>query len=136
MSGDDGDLYEAFAAVRREEEAWVPAMPELAGNARERGRRRLLGKLVAVGACLAMVIAAAVWMMHGSRVRDEGFGRGGRETAASITAWKPATDFLLDTPGRELLHDVPAVGEWHGAVLAPGLGESHRRVRVRKQVLH
>lgn len=133
MSGDDRELYESFAAVRREEEALAPrfSMPTL--SARE-VRRRVRGRLVAVAACVAAMIAVAVWLRAGSRVRHEATSLGPAQTA-SITAWKPATDFLLDTPGRELLQGVPAIGEWHGEVIARGSGERRRRVRVRKRGL-
>jgi hypothetical protein len=50
-------------------------------------------------------------------------------TTASITTWKPATDFLLETPGREVLYDVPAIGAWRVAVFAKGAEERHRRQR-------
>jgi len=92
------------------------------------------GKLIAGATCLAMLIAAAIWLLHGSRSVHEGSNRGREQaaasiTAASITSWKPATDFLLDTPGREMLEGVPDIGEWRGVVNAPGRGESHRRFK-------
>jgi hypothetical protein len=135
MTGDDRDLYEIHAALRREEEALVPPMPSLSLLAREHGRRRPLGKLATLAVCLATAIAAALWLQPKSRVRNEGLKRGGAETAASITTWRPSTDFLLDTPGRELLLGVPDVGEWRAAVIAPGPGKRQRRFKSGKQVL-
>jgi hypothetical protein len=123
MTDDDRDLHEYFRAVRREEEAGVPPIQMLGRTAREQGGRRLYGKLAAGATCLAASIAAAVWLLPGVRVSQEGPRQ---QAAASITSWKPATDFLLDTPGRELLEGVPEIGEWRGAVNAPGNGESHR----------
>jgi hypothetical protein len=132
-TNDDRDLREYFAAVRREEEAHVPPISILSLTAREHGRRRLSGKLAAGATCLATLIVAAVWLLPGSRVAHEGSNRGREQAAASITLWKPATDFLLDTPGRELLEVVPEIGEWHGVVNAPGTGRSHRPFK--KQIL-
>jgi hypothetical protein len=31
---------------------------------------------------------------------------------ASITEWRSPTDFLLQTPGHELLEGVPRIGQW------------------------
>jgi hypothetical protein len=151
MSGDDRDLYELFATVRREEEARVPAMAGLLRASYRRGWRRLSGRAFAM-ACLATTIAAAVWLLPGDRfphhrISQSNIGPGRATasiTATSITLWKPPTDFLLDTPGRALLQGVPAIGEWHGAIApgtapaaaldtapgaASGAGESRRRFR-------
>jgi hypothetical protein len=127
MTGDDRDLYEAFAAVRREEEAGAPPMSIRPRTAREGGRSRF----AAVAVCLSMTIAVAVWLLPGKTGSHQRPDRG-RETA-SITTWKPATDFLLETPGREMLTEVPSVGEWHREAIARGIGAPHRRSR--KEVL-
>ena len=41
-------------------------------------------------------------------------------SALSLTDWHSPTDFLLTTPGSELLHAVPHIGESRGT-LAPHL---------------
>src|SRR6476659_5864137 len=42
-------------------------------------------------------------------------------SVASLAEWKAPTDFLLETPGRELLRTVPEIGEWRGYTVAlPG----------------
>jgi len=52
---------------------------------------------------------------------------------ASLMEWKPPTDFLLETPGRELLRTVPAIGAVQNGLIAP---PQHRRnPQVRKPVL-
>jgi hypothetical protein len=53
--------------------------------------------------------------------------RGPEQAPASITSWKPATDFLLQTPGRELVDGVPAIGEWDGVAFSPRDVEKHRQ---------
>jgi hypothetical protein len=116
MTEDDRDLREHFAALRREEESRVPPIAILSLN----GRRRFSGKLIAAAVCLAVSIAPFVWLLPGLRVNREVPNRGHEQASASITSWKPATDFLLDTPGRELLQGVPAIGD------VPTPGESHR----------
>jgi len=133
MTRDDRDLYERFAAVRREEETRVPEIPVVLPAAHVQAGRKFAWKPTAATACVAMTIAVAAWLHSGYRDQHKGPGREREQAAVSITTWKPATDFLLETPGRELLQGVPDIGEWHGAVNAPGSGERHRRLR--KQVL-
>lgn len=129
MPEDDRDLYDAFAAVRREEEARVPPIAMLLTAARRQGCRKLSGKLIAATVCLASLIAVSVWLPR-VHVAHKGSTREREQAEASIASWKPATDFLLETPGRELLEDVPSIGEWHGEIM-PGPGESHRPFRKR-----
>ena len=131
MIDGDRDLREYFAALRREEEAHVPPISNLCLTAHEHGRRRISGKLAVAATCLTTLIAVAVWLLPGSRVAHQRSNRGREQAAASITSWKPATDFLLDTPGRELLEGVPAIGEWQGVLKAPVPGESHRPFKKR-----
>jgi hypothetical protein len=130
-TNDDHDLHEYFAAVRREEVALAPPIPILSLTACGHGRRQLPGKLAVGATCLATVIAAAVWLLPGLRVAHEGSNPVRGQTDASITSWKPATDFLLDTPGRELLEGVPDIGGWHGALNPSGHGESNRPLKKR-----
>jgi hypothetical protein len=132
-TNDDRDLHEYFAAVRREEEAHVPPISILSLTFHEHGRRRLSGKLAVAATCLATLIAAAVWLLPLLRVSHESSSHGREQAAASITSWKPATDFLLDTPGRELLEGVPDIGDSHGVLSAPHRGESYGPFK--KQIL-
>jgi len=129
MANDDRDLHEIFTAVRREEEALVPSMPLLSLTAKKHGRRHLPRKLAAVAICLAAVIAAAVWLLPRSHVAREKSNCEPQQATASIASWKPATDFLLDTPGRELLQGVPDIGDWPVVVNAPRPGKSHRPLK-------
>jgi hypothetical protein len=133
MSGHDRDLQEYFAALRREEESLVPPLSSLSRTANGRGRRKRTRRLIVAIACLATMIAAAVWLLPGSRLPHGQLNQRRGQAVASITSWKPATDFLLNTPGRELLQGVPVVGDWRGAAIAPRAGERHRHLK--KQVL-
>jgi hypothetical protein len=114
-------LYESFAALRREEEARVPPISAFTLNSGAH-RRRSPVRLVAATISLATVFAVAAWL----HIEHERSDRGREQAAVSITAWKPSTDFLLETPGRELLHGVPAIGESHSVAIQPSPGESHR----------
>jgi hypothetical protein len=126
---DDRDLYATFAAVRREEVAHVPPLPmhsQILSGLRHRWWR---GRLVAAAVFLAATIAVVLWLLPAKRPAREGSDRAWEQAAAPITTWKPATDFLLDTPVRQLLETVPAIGELHGMALAPQPGGNHRPSR-------
>ena len=119
MTGGDRDMREIFAALRREEKARVPefVVPVRVGH--EPGRGKIQGKLVAATACLATVIVVALWLRPTTPTKSY-------QSVALITAWKPPTNFLLDTPGRELLRTVPAIGEWPGGALASSPEQKQR----------
>jgi hypothetical protein len=100
--GDD-DLRERFTALRRAEEANVPEFAWLAPSGVRFGGRWSAGALIAVTVCL-VVMAAAVWFLQSRQERRSG------TPVASLSEWKAPTDFLLETPGREVLRTVPAIG--------------------------
>ncbi|HYL05283.1 MAG TPA: hypothetical protein VE075_04545 [Thermoanaerobaculia bacterium] len=133
----DVELRGGFAALRRQEEAAAPSFGTFAKRgakraaeraaARRRARdprahgRRLpplaIAAATAAVACAALVVVTSPWLgthapLGGTSVRPK----------PSITAWRPATDFLLRTPGREILAGPPAFGSYSaiGIALDPG----------------
>ena len=82
----DDQLREAFAELRRAEAAHVPRF--VAGR-----RRRPYTALAFAAVVLLIVLIVAIIPR--------------RPPAPSITTWKAPTDFLLQTPGHELLQSVP-----------------------------
>jgi hypothetical protein len=125
----DDDLRARFAALRREEEALAPefALP-LPGAAQ--GRRRSLGKRIALAASLVTATAVVVLVL---RFAPQEPHPEPDKPVASLTEWKAPTDFLLETPGGELLRTVPAIGVWHDYPQATKPNQKH--APVRKQVL-
>ena len=106
---DDRALATAFAGLRREEEGRTPPFAEVV----RRGRARptpAAGLLPIRPLGLAAVVALAVlgvWL--GVRVREP------RPAAMpSLSEWHSPTDFLLATPGRDLL---AAPAGWGRSVL-------------------
>jgi hypothetical protein len=100
----DRDLARAFAALRREERRQGPAFADLwrlAARRRERPARPLA--LAAAGAAVALLV---VVVLH--------LGRPAPPPAADLSRWRPATDFLLRTPGREILGAPPPLGRGAG----------------------
>jgi len=83
----DDQLRSAFAELRRVETARIPAFRVQ----RRRGRRRSTQLAFAV---VLLIVLALVMIPR-------------RPPQPSISAWRAPTDFLLQTPGRELLQSVP-----------------------------
>ncbi len=83
------NLRDAFGALRQQEAASAPRFDRMW---RARAPRSLTPRL-AFAAMVLITVAVVVF-------RPE-------KTQPSITAWKAPTDFLLQTPGRELLQSTP-----------------------------
>jgi hypothetical protein len=113
LGGSDSDdtLRRRFAVLRREEEQSAPEFSRL-WQVRAGARRRQTRWFMAAG-CVLIALLALLWMHSVQRGPQE-------KTIASITQWKAPTDFLLETPGRELLSTVPEIGRWQVYTAMPG----------------
>jgi hypothetical protein len=105
MASNDNDLRSLFEELRREDEARTPVFTLTRPSRMARGSR--LGRLVVLAASLAGLVAC-VFFLRLMRQPERLPGT----PAVSLTEWKAPTDFLLETPGRELLRTVPAIGDW------------------------
>ena len=85
------NLRDAFDTLRHDEAARAPRFEKMW---RVRPERRLVPKL-AFAAMLLIIVTAVFFVRRPEPPRP------------SITAWKAPTDFLLATPGRELLQKTP-----------------------------
>jgi hypothetical protein len=106
---DDRELAAAFADLRRQEEGRTPPFDEMVRRVRTRPARAarfLLPRPVWLAAAVALA-ALGVWL--GLRAREA------RPVAAvpPLAEWRSPTDFLLATPGRDLL----APEAWDRSVL-------------------
>lgn len=117
----DDMLRRRFAALRREEDQQAPEFARL-WQARAGTRRRQARRFAAV-ASLLVALLALLWIRSVQRRPDD-------KTVASITEWKAPTDFLLVTPGSELLRTVPEIGEWQVYTAMPGATPSPRGKKV------
>jgi len=125
VTDNDRDLRERFAALRREEEAQAPGFMARPVPGPRQVWPWSPGALTAAATCLAAIAAVALWLGTAShRMRQEP-----GKPVASITEWKPQTDFLLETPGRELLGTVPAIGNLQVGGLAPSPHRKNSQVR-------
>jgi hypothetical protein len=91
----DDRLRQLFAELRRAETERAPRFEATALAGRNRLNPQLHLRRMSFAAVLLILVALAFLPM----LR--------RPTQPSITAWKAPTDFLLVTPGRELLHSTP-----------------------------
>ena len=106
---DDRDLATAFADLRREEERRTPPFDEVVRRGRTRPARAagLPGARPLWLAAVFALAALGVWL--GVRAREP------RHPAVpSLAEWRSPTDFLLATPGRDLL---AAPAAWDRSVL-------------------
>jgi len=94
---DDADLRQAFAVLRREDAKAAPIFEAVLARARPRRLAPLGGLLVA-----ASVVAAILGVLV--RRPDP------PPPVASLGTWIAPTDFLLDTPGRQIVQTVPRIG--------------------------
>jgi hypothetical protein len=107
------DLPERFASLRRDETARAPGFEQVLQRNRPRSIR-LVGLFAIAAAAVVTVVAATVFEIshtRGPRAIDA--------SALTLANWRAPTDFLLDTPGRELLRAVPAVGAYPAHSLVP-----------------
>ncbi len=112
----DRELRERFAALRRQDQerageyaTFLRRAPRRATATRSTSTRATGTRAwAASGATVSLVLALfAAWLFMGRSAR---IASGSRQ--ASITEWKSPTDFLLRTPGEEVLRNVPRIGDW------------------------
>ena len=90
------DLRQRFEQLRDEERAVVPRFFIPSAPRRT--------KSFAVPALLLVIVAMMMLFM-----RNDGFSANDRVAARAITEWRAPTDFLLRTPGREVLNTTPSI---------------------------
>jgi hypothetical protein len=110
----DRDLCEWFAELRREDQAQAGEFSRFLHRTRPRANPIRLSVWVAVGASLAVMIAVVVMSLP--RLGRRTIGR----PEISITEWRSSTDFLLGTPGLELLRTIPRIGAWPASTGSKG----------------
>ena len=99
---EDRELRRWFAAQRREELEAAPPFRRVWAAARARRRPRPRVRFAA--AAVALAILGLLWLRPDRGPAPES------GTSPSIAQWRSPTDFLLATPGRELLSTIPALG--------------------------
>jgi hypothetical protein len=101
MSDDDRGLRELFARLRAEERADVPSFRAPARRAKSRPVRFAQ---VAVAAAIVLIALVLARLDHPPQTSSH------QVVDLGDAVWRSPTDFLLVTPGSELMRTVPAVG--------------------------
>ena len=125
---DDSDLRERFARLRADDRARSPEFSRLIDPApRRHGRRGRPVPAVRVGLAIgsiAVIVTLIFWPGGVPPSPPEGLWDSPGGTPFELAGvWRSPTDFLLETPGLELLRDVPAVGP--GVAPRPTGGGKH-----------
>ncbi len=121
----DSALRKRFLSLREQEQQHVPAFALLWGGRAHTPHNK--GLWYAAAAC-ALIMVAAILLLRSDRPNRD------KVLMVSITEWKAPTDFLLETPGHEILQTVPEIGKWQGFTAATTATDGH--TQVRKRVLH
>ena len=101
---DDNELRRRFTELREADRNRTPGFARTYGDARaRRSRRATRGVRPLVLAAAAVVVIAALSLAYGRSTTPS-------TTTPAIATWRPPTDVLLQTPGSELLGDMPALG--------------------------
>ncbi|HYN19516.1 MAG TPA: hypothetical protein VE078_01045 [Thermoanaerobaculia bacterium] len=109
---DDSDLRKLFQKAREADEALAPDFQSMRRRSADRQvtSRRLRWGLIALPAAAALAVGL------GLLVAGRGSDAPSREAVSSevsaltLDEWTAPTDFLLETPGRELLGSLPPIG--------------------------
>jgi hypothetical protein len=120
----DADLRAAFGAVRSEDAAGAPSFEAVLARS-QRGTDRQLPWLVPAVTGTVAAAAVAIAVIAAARRPEPHV-----PTAVSIEKWTAPTDFLLETPGRELLETMPVIGEVPTIGSLDGADESEKRRSV------
>jgi hypothetical protein len=131
-AGLDSELRRRFAALRRQEAETAPGFGALWRRAvAARGRHPRPAPLAALAAVAVAIALAALIVVTRPWARIGGLPPAAPPQAGSaplITAWRSPTDFLLRTPGEEVLSSTPSFG----GDLFPGAAAQPRPPRTPK----
>ena len=114
---DDPTLQEHFACLRRAEEASTPGFETVLSLPRRRRYHGPWGLVRAASVALAAVSVTVMVALTVTRTapyphQSPTIGAAADAAAPMLVDWRSPTDFLLDAPGRELLHTIPDIGRY------------------------
>jgi len=101
---DDSDLEKRFDELRSEEARWAPRFDPSA-----RRGARFVPRRLAMAAAALLVLSLGVVVGVRDRSRSVAFDNSDRLAVRSVDAWRAPTEFLLKTPGSELLTTTPTI---------------------------
>jgi hypothetical protein len=110
---DDSQLREHFNSLREADAALAPSFAKVMRPGLARSQPRYWGLVVGASAALIAVSVVTVSLLrpHGPVTSAV--------MAPMLADWRSPTDFLLDTPGRALLHTIPDLGRFPSTGVDP-----------------
>jgi hypothetical protein len=110
---DEEAFRRAFNSLRTEDARRAPSFDAIVHHRLHRARSlRSLRLGLTVSALTLVLLIVALGVAHRRTTSTHPGG------SAFILAWRAPTDFLLDTPGSQLMRDIPEIG--NGRVPEPG----------------
>lgn len=107
MIDEETGLRERFARLRAEERLGIPRFQ---AEPRSRKRHVAAWRVIAAPAALLLVIFVIISV----RSHPTTFSDSDRAVVQSVAEWHPPTDFLLRTPGNEMLTSTPQIPDLKG----------------------
>ncbi len=111
MTRDDEEraIRRAFAALREDDRRHTPNFDRLLSRPATSPRTRATGRraILAAAVLVALVTVAGLWWLLPSAPMERAEEDA---TGVSLASWQAPTDVLLETPGRSLFVELPAVG--------------------------
>ncbi len=106
----DDRLRDAFHALRREDATQAPLYSATVQRAVRARRARPALALPAFGALVATILAVSVFAVHRAEERRRAHAALFAEVHTAVLSgrWTSPTDFLLETPGDDLLRSMPS----------------------------
>lgn len=101
---DDSDLKKRFEELRADEARSAPRFDPSA-----RRETRFVPRRLAMATAALLVLSLGVVVGVRDRSRSVVFDNSDRLAVRSVDAWRAPTEFLLDTPGSELLNTTPTI---------------------------
>jgi hypothetical protein len=119
VTAEDDDLRRRFASLREQDERERPGYAGVCARGLTRTKSAGWRALVGAVAVAALVLVAP-------------FAGRDREPPPPLAEWRAPTDFLLETPGREVLTLAPSLHRGLWTATPPALPPSTRRERRRR----
>jgi hypothetical protein len=105
MTEGELDLHERFAQLRNEERLGVPPF-----HVEPRRQKHVGWRWIAATAVLLLAVVMSIVIRSG----PTRFSDSDRAAVRSVAGWHPPTDFLLRTPGSEILVTTPRIPDLKG----------------------
>lgn len=100
---DDSDLRKLFAAIRESDGDLIPSFQRV-WNASRLRQPKPAGVRILRLAVFVFLVLLGVHLVNRPETKPV------KQLAGSLSKWKAPTDFLLKTPGMEVLQSVPTFG--------------------------